>query len=137
MTDGPEKGSDSLDNIRERGNYEKAKYAAERIRQVKEGNGFDNTATEVRTDPVLRGIQDVAISTKIAISSAVRALEYAETTLRETELAEAAAKKVSESVSDVKAQRKHIESAEKKLTKSLETMKKVRDELDATLRGKR
>lgn len=123
---------DALDRIISRGNYDKAQAAADRIAD----SGFDNKATEVRTDPVLRGIQDVAISTKIAISNAVRALEYAETTIRETELAEAAADKVSGSIKEIRQHRRHIESAEKKLGKSLDAMRKVRDDLDSALRGK-
>ena len=91
-------------------------------------------AREIRQDPVLRGIQDVAISTRIAIDGAAKALSYAESTL--SKIANEKAKKVGDSAKVTKQRAKEIQQAERKLNRALEEMRKAKTSLDSTLRGK-
>ena len=111
----------------------KKKKAAPKKTEARKMSQSDR-AYEIRQDPILRGIQDVAISTRIAISNAAKALDYAETTL--SDLATDSAKKVGESAKAAKRRAKEIQKAEKKLNRAIEEMKKVRGDLDSTLRGK-
>lgn len=100
-------------------------------------NGFsehNEKAREIRQDPVLRGIQDVAISTRIAISSAAKALDYAETTLRE--VSESKAKAVGEKAKFAKQRAADIKKAETKLRRAMDEMKKASANLDSSLRGR-
>ena len=100
-------------------------------------NGFsehNEKAREVRQDPVLRGIQDVAISTRIAISSASKALDYAETTLRQ--ISESKAKAVGEKAKFAKQRAADIKKAETKLNRARAEMKKANESLNSTLRGR-
>lgn len=111
-------------------NAERAEQAAKRVREEhREAGGFEN-ATEIRQDNTLRRIQDVAISTRIALDRATKALDYAEITLRESEPANRLTKEAKQRARDVK-------KAEAKLGKAIETLRKVRDDLDTTLRGAR
>lgn len=124
VKDGPE----AMAKFVGKDNKRRAEEAAKRVRET----GFDNKATEVRTDPTLRRIQDVAISTRIAIDRAGRALDYAEVALREIEstpLVKKAAKSTKRRVKD-------IEKAEAEIRKAMATLTQVRDDLDATLRRK-
>lgn len=91
-------------------------------------------AREIRQDPILRSVQDVAISTRIAISNTAKALEYAETTL--SQIAEDQAKKVGESAKAAKQRAREIKQAEKKLNRAIAEMRKVKESLDSSLRGK-
>jgi len=97
-------------------------------------SGFDNSkAREVSQSELLKGIQDVAISTRIAIDHAARALDYAETALKESD----AASKVGKASKEAKARAKEIKKAETKLQRAITALRKVRGDLDSTLRGSR
>ena len=89
-------------------------------------------AREVPQTDLARRVQDVAISTRIAINHAAKALEYAEVALKESEAA-APAKRASK---EAKRRAKDIEKAEAKLQTAIEAMKKVRGDLDSALRSR-
>lgn len=93
----------------------------------------DKQAYEVRQDPLLRRVQDVAISTKIAINHATKALDYAEVSLREA--GDRAAEEVGAASKEAKARVKEMAKAERKLQRAIDEMRKVRSGLDDALRG--
>lgn len=97
--------------------------------------GQTKRAQEVRQDSLLRHIQDVAISTRIAIDHATRALDHAQNTL--VEAGDRAASAVGDASKEAKRRVKELERAEKKLQKSIAEMGKVRTELQEALRGRR
>ena len=97
--------------------------------------GQTKKAKELRQDPLLRHIQDVAISTRIAISHASRALDHAQVTL--TEAGDRASSSVGKASKEAKKRAKDLEKAERKLQRAIDEMRKVRGGLDDALRGRR
>lgn len=91
-------------------------------------------AMEIRQDPLLRHIQDVAISTRIAINHATKALGFAEETLREA--GERAADEVGAASKLAKQRGKEIAKAERKLQRAIEEMRKAGSNLDDSLRSR-
>lgn len=92
----------------------------------------DGRAQEIRQDDLLRRVQDVAISTRIAIDHASKALGYAEVSLREA--GDRAASGVGEASKEAKRRAKEITKAERKLERAIEEMRKARSGLEDSLR---
>lgn len=119
-------GPEAMAEFAGKDNERRAEEAAKRIRET----GFTDKAREVPTGDLMKGIQDVAISTRIAIDHAAKALDYAEVTLRNE-----ASSQVGKMSKEAKRRAKEVEKAEAKLGKAIEMMRKVRDDLNSTLRG--
>lgn len=121
-------GPEAMAEFAGKDNKRRAEEAAKRIRE----SGFRDKAREVPTGDLMKGIQDVAISTRIAIDHASKAVSYAEVTLHNE-----AARQVGKVSKEAKRRAKEVEKAEAKLGKAVEMLRKVRDDLDTTLRGAR
>lgn len=108
-----------------------AEAALEANKPRKRESAFADKAREMPQGELMKGIQDVAISTRIAIDHAVKALDYAEVTIKESD----AANQVGKMTRETKRRAKEIKKAEVKLTKAVDMMKKARTDLETTLRG--
>lgn len=120
-------GPEAMAKFAGKDNEKRAEEAAKRLRET---GGFGK-AREVPQGELVKGIQDVAISTRIAISHAAKALDHAEVTLKESE----AANQMRKASREAKRRAKEVKKAQAKLDKAVEMMKKVRTDLDTTLRG--